>query len=290
MIRIDQSKIQAPEIIQSVEFKDFIRQMLLDKQYKKNNTYHEPLSDRLNEFHSKCAYCESGVNRAGYYLTVDHYRPKGKLMDDRSHPGYYWLGYEWSNLLPACPICNSKKSTHFPIQGKRLTGPPVNNGDLDWNCCKVDSPVHLEEEPLLLHPAVDFPEEHLVFNGRGEIKGKTDRGNKTIVVLGPDRIPLNLQRKKLVDDYYRKIKKLLEKIGITQKKDDIKESDETIPPQFEDIFEEIKKSGEPAEPYSRMGWFLFHHFEEFIIERLKQELGERAEGFVRKAFTHFLER
>jgi len=38
-----------------------------------------------------------------------------------------------------------------------------------------------------------------------------------------------------------------------------------------------------------MGWFLFHNFEEFIIEPLKQEVGERAEKFVRKAFTHFLE-
>jgi 5-methylcytosine-specific restriction endonuclease McrA len=292
MIRIDHNKIQVPEIIQSLEFKDFIRQMLLEKRYMKKETYHRPLSDRLNESHNKCAYCESPVNRAGYYLTMDHYRPKDKLMDDDSHPGYYWLGYEWTNLLPACPKCNSKKSNRFPIQGKRVTGPPMSNGELDLNCCKANSPVHLEEEPLLLHPAIDFPGEHLVFNGSGEIKGLTDRGNETIAVLGLDRIPLNLERKKLVDDYYSKIKKLLEKIGINKQKAGIEESDEPdepIPPQFEEIFAEIKKSGEPGKPYSLMGCFLFKNFEEFVIERLKQEIGEKAGKFLRRAFTNFLE-
>jgi len=36
-----------------------------------------------------------------------------------------------------------------------------------------------------------------------------------------------------------------------------------------------------------MGWTLFQKFEEFVIERLQKELGEKAGGFVRKAFEWF---
>lgn len=85
-------------------------------------------------------------------------------------------------------------------------------------------------------------------------------------------------------------KKLLEKIGINKQKAGIEESDEPdepIPQQFEEIFEEIKKSGEPEKPYSLMGCFLFKNLEEFIIGRLKQEIGEKAEKFLRRAFTNF---
>src|SRR5262249_14198650 len=67
-------------------------------------------------FHGKCAYCESRV-RASYGGDVEHYRPKGKVDEDNSHPGYYWLAYNPSNLLPSCALCNQArgKMTHFPI-------------------------------------------------------------------------------------------------------------------------------------------------------------------------------
>jgi hypothetical protein len=57
--------------------------------------------------------------------------------------------------------------------------------------------------------------------------------------------------------------------------------------EFEEIFNRIKQSGDPSQPYSRMGWTLFQKFEEFVIESLQKELGEKAGGFVRKAFEWF---
>jgi len=78
-------------------------------------------------------------------LHVEHYRPKGKVTvrtdenDQTSrevidHPGYFWLAYEWYNLILSCPYCNTSHATEdqkekikhpgklneFRINGKRV--------------------------------------------------------------------------------------------------------------------------------------------------------------------------
>jgi hypothetical protein len=106
-------------------------------------------------FHGKCAYCE--VKPTGAYSgDVEHFRPKGKVDEDPDHPGYYWLAYEVSNLLPSCAYCNqyhNSKLTHFPVEGKHGREPD-----------SVQA-----EQPLLLNPynrAID-PFQHLEFNEHG---------------------------------------------------------------------------------------------------------------------------
>ena len=56
----------------------------------------------------KCAYCEYRLSRTDW--DVDHYRPKARVYGRDDHPGYYWLAYEWDNLLPACKHCNQLRS------------------------------------------------------------------------------------------------------------------------------------------------------------------------------------
>src|SRR5207244_3555440 len=79
----------------------------------------------LNElFHKKCAYCEGKVS--GHFpLDAEHYRPKKEVTEGRTrlggHPGYFWLAYEWYNLLLACRDCNSGHSTGE--QGVSMTHP-----------------------------------------------------------------------------------------------------------------------------------------------------------------------
>jgi hypothetical protein len=70
-------------------------------------------------FHDKCAYCENKP-LASYAGDVEHYRPKGKVDEDENHPGYFWLAYDETNLLPSCSLCNQPrraKLTHFPVKG-----------------------------------------------------------------------------------------------------------------------------------------------------------------------------
>lgn len=125
---------------------------------------------RLEElFHGKCAYCES-FYASQAPVDVEHYRPKGAVDGDPSHPGYWWLGMEWTNLLPSCIDCNrrrkqrapegtsnlsllykatqSGKKDSFPIKGKRAK----------------EEGHHLDaEEALLLDPTRDDPSKHLVY-------------------------------------------------------------------------------------------------------------------------------
>lgn len=142
----------------------------------------KPFLEKL--FHGKCAYCE-GKYSAGSWLDVEHYRPKAKVTvynEPVAHPGYYWLAYNWKNLLLACPKCNrgGGKTGEFPIDGNRAMKP----GD------------SLEEEiPQLLNPIVDtHPEKHLIFGINGIIAGKTERGDATVSICNLNREELQAAR------------------------------------------------------------------------------------------------
>jgi len=106
-------------------------------------------------FHDKCAYCECplGVTDG----VVEHYRPKGKVKEDPGHPGYYWLAYDVSNLLPACHSCNEGfgKMNQFPVESRHA----------------LDAESLSGERPLLLNPYDTriHPLQHLEFSATGEV-------------------------------------------------------------------------------------------------------------------------
>lgn len=110
-----------------------IKQCLVEKgthkfksHYKKKDTK-KKLIDIYNG--KKCAYCE-GTPATTSPIQVEHYRPKKKCRKKiPTHQGYYWLGYEWTNLLYACGNCNNSKGTQFPLEdtGIRITSHPMLN-------------------------------------------------------------------------------------------------------------------------------------------------------------------
>jgi hypothetical protein len=119
-------------------------------------------------FHRKCAYCE--VNHSdGYPLQVEHYRPKGEVTEDRKlieHLGYFWLAYEWWNLVLSCNNCNTNhtdplgeshpgKKNEFPVQGARVKCPSPEPDE--WQN-ELDG-----EDATLLNPYFDQPEQHIDF-------------------------------------------------------------------------------------------------------------------------------
>jgi uncharacterized protein (TIGR02646 family) len=96
---------------------------------------------------NKCWYCETIEHRSD--TAVDHYRPKNRVLECPSHPGYWWLAFDWSNFRFSCQYCNEfrtdtstgtrrGKGTTFPLldETKRVFSP----GDLS------------SEEPVLLDP------------------------------------------------------------------------------------------------------------------------------------------
>jgi len=150
-------------------------------------------------FDGKCAYCE-GETEIVAVGDGEHWRPKGAVTkldgetvrdaEGVAHPGYYWLAYEWRNLLPACERCNRGhgKGTRFPIKGAYIFAPD-----------EVGSYEKMEarEEPLLLHPFGEKdPADHIAFNELGQPVGLTDEGDASIAVCNLERDPLNRSRQK----------------------------------------------------------------------------------------------
>lgn len=135
---------------------------------------------QLRYFGGKCAYCETNVV-AGFWGDVEHYRPKRKVEEDPSHPGYYWTAYDPRNLMPSCQRCNQGKGkkNHFPVvDGTRA----------------FDEAGLAAETPLLLNPYFDKPSEHLAWDfdpAKGEptgyLRGLTDKGRVSVNVYGLNR-------------------------------------------------------------------------------------------------------
>ena len=183
--------------------------------YRRKSIKEEWFFNGKEPFHDKCAYCEALItsNQRG---DVEHFRPKGAVADEhdepvvqrdeegrilcddkgrpRPHPGYHWLAYDWTNLLPACILCNQAstiedekigKHTRFPVAGRHAWGPE----DLTT------------EEPLLIHPGSgepkDDPELHFSMDpDTGVMSGETDRGRMCIQIFGLNLRGLPTDRRK----------------------------------------------------------------------------------------------
>jgi len=155
-----------------------------------------------NVFASKCAYCEGKVE-VHSFGDAEHWRPKSEVgwrrdgrleqvqKDGVPHPGYWWLAYEWTNLLPACQRCNSGagKQTQFPVRNQHIFEP--------GECGTVEE-LDQREEPLLLHPLRGpDPRDHIAFDEFGQVYPieESELGTTSIEVLDLDRALLTEERR-----------------------------------------------------------------------------------------------
>lgn len=152
-----------------------------DKLYK-NKALLDVYKCSRGPFFGKCAYCEAPV-RVDQHGDIEHWRPKRAVSDLEGkpveHPGYYWLAYDWTNLLLSCITCNQKwKRTRFPVKGQHASQPGAES----------------DEQPLLLNPLSDDPEQHLYVDRSGVMIARTDRGKASITVCGLNREELVKER------------------------------------------------------------------------------------------------
>lgn len=108
----------------------------------------------LKAQYNKCCYCET-LYRDPINLAVEHFRPKSGVRQTRNgkeeYLGYYWLAYEWNNLLLSCHPCNSiHKRTLFPL------------ANLAHRARSHHDDISLEK-PLFIHPAQQEPRNHIRF-------------------------------------------------------------------------------------------------------------------------------
>jgi hypothetical protein len=149
-------------------------------------------------FDGKCAYCEAETDTVAWG-DGEHWRPKGAVtgLDGQRvarggelHPGYYWLAYDWSNLLPSCELCNRPpgKGTRFPIAGDYAFSPAE---------ARTVDDLDARERPLLLHPfRGPDPADHIDFNELGQPIGLTPEGRASIDVFNLPRSALMRARRK----------------------------------------------------------------------------------------------
>lgn len=131
-------------------------------------------------FHGKCAYCET-FYASTQPMDVEHYRPKGAVIEDTDHTGYWWIAMEWTNLLPSCIDCNRKRNQPTPEgdtslvrlheqtaqftrsvtigSGKKDSFPLAATGIRSRS---ATDPLQAEK-PLLLNPAEDDPQKHMEY-------------------------------------------------------------------------------------------------------------------------------
>jgi hypothetical protein len=123
------------------------------------------LRDAINGLYKfKCAYCETFYG-ATQPVAVEHYRPKGEVIVGkvRVKPGYYGLAAAAENLLPSCTDCNSPRRQEESDGTKRVRG-KGNFFPLAKGSRRAKSPGgEKREKPLLLHPEIDEPDQHLEF-------------------------------------------------------------------------------------------------------------------------------
>ncbi|HMR49809.1 MAG TPA: AAA family ATPase [Arachnia sp.] len=137
------------------------------------------IADALFEMtDGNCAYCERSLSAGDRpYWVVTHHRPTwGAVGGDGQvdMTAYWWLIYDWDNLLPVCRDCVRSKGTRFPVDGARANSVDDLPGEL----------------PSLLDPVRDDPAEHLRYDADGTVQALTERGRVTCEVLALNRDPL----------------------------------------------------------------------------------------------------
>jgi len=194
-------------IVQTLN-KNLISDAIYRESYDTPDGKRSRVEDQLAiSYKNKCAYCERLCK-----ADIEHYRPKKGVAEDNAHGGYYWLCYEWTNLIPSCITCNREGAKHnqFPIIGVRVNAPTMlPDGNLDLTQCKAGNAPLLNEIPFLLHPEVDRPEDYFDFeidpNGEGiRILGNdiSGRGNQTIQICLLNRKEVKLDRvERVIDDF-----------------------------------------------------------------------------------------
>lgn len=153
--------------------------------WSKNDSVREALHKR--HYDGKCAFTERRRD-IKYERDVEHFRPKGKVEEEKTHKGYWWLAYEWDNLLISTMLINREnKRTFFPL--------------LDCSTRVYNENENLMvEKPVLINPAIEDPAIYITFRWEkkksgwmcGAIPTFEDealggRGEQTIKIIGINR-------------------------------------------------------------------------------------------------------
>ncbi|MCC5946752.1 MAG: AAA family ATPase [Bernardetiaceae bacterium] len=266
MISVKNNFARVPKILQSEKVRLQQQEFLALGSYiespfvEASVLMHEEVKQALLEvYNHKCAYCECEVGTSDSPLVVAHYRPP-------SH--YYWLCFEWTNLLLLCESCALYRDRSFPIEDEqhRIINAP--NDEKDW---KIDAPIMLAEHPLLLHPQLDVPERFFAFDKNANIYAlhKNLRAETTIELYHLNRGNAALERKERLASAKLEFVKRIDRFLDTNPK--AMDNRPLIEEAFQDLIEDLKCSGHQQQPYSLLGRHLCSNFNYFFTDNAPNE-------------------
>jgi len=161
-----------------------IKNRSLTKMIIDADIYGDPTVKTLlkSDQHQKCCFCEVLFTETSYG-DVEHFRPKTayKRNGGRSYvyPGYYWLAYDWTNLIFSCEICNrTYKKNEFPLGNEQTRKLYHNHPNLLSN-----------EDRLLIDPTTEDPSDFITFRQEVPVPVNGNaKGAKTIEIMKLDRM------------------------------------------------------------------------------------------------------
>lgn len=316
MRKVNRNWNDKPVIFATQEYRDALKELITigkdsinDKYYKHSVKVKKASSvqgdydskskvlEKLHEsYHHKCAYCETIDQH-----DIEHYRPKKGVTEAKTHSGYYWLAYEWSNLVPACVKCNRDggKLNKFAVMGTRVKNPPLDaHGNLILAECLASAADLVAEIPKLLHPELDDPKDYFALDA-GKNKGfeltaldttieianitiaTKDRANYTIETCKLNREPLCLSRLKAIDK------------GFVENCETVFEVAEDLDDEYvlkllkKYIEKAISYANEEKREYTLVWWYVMNHptaFETLVLSQFSDANQRETVGAVYKAF------
>lgn len=138
------------------------RAVLIEKHRDKWVAF-RPLFEELS--HGKCWYVE--CRNPDTDDDIDHFRPKGRVAEDKDHEGYWWEALNWRNFRLSCHRANR-------LRGNPETGNTHGKGDhfpllCEEDRCRSNADDVCREKPMLLDPTDPFDPPLITFDIDGTV-------------------------------------------------------------------------------------------------------------------------
>ena len=163
-----------PKVIPLIERAEEARQAVLAEENAETRrnlirSRHEVWVDFRTHFEriygAKCWYTES--KNPGTDDDIDHYRPKGALVGQDDHDGYWWEAFNWRNFRLSCHRANRLRTNPDTgdVHGKGAWFPLLKEADR----CREPKDDLDQEQPTLLDPTDPGDAAILTFDQDGRV-------------------------------------------------------------------------------------------------------------------------
>lgn len=287
MIKIDKSSVPVPATLTNPDIQTKLNLIWNEGTPDKNlinaNIYRsdDVIKTLASLYYNKCAYCETYDPQ----FEVEHYRPKKLVaVEDRTpnqdHNGYYWLSYEWTNLMPSCHDCNKNgvKGNRFPTANQKKNIPDIFGTNVNLTSNDFRKSYLLDEKPIFLNPEEpDFdPFKYFEFDKDGFMNPKPispcydfTRSDTTIKVF-------QLNREKIFASFRKwHISKIIKRISLLFVEllaNEIKYS--YFKKKYFEILDEIYVETKPERQYSFFWNYFYQNIDTYILNHIDKEASD----------------